>query len=105
MVDRKEKGHEPSLQVPTHPSKMAMPSKKIPKEDPKLLVPWVYDLGLWMLSILTDTFFREVFPRGAWRVPRRGPVILVAAPHANQFVDPILLMRVVRAEAKRRISF
>jgi glycerol-3-phosphate O-acyltransferase / dihydroxyacetone phosphate acyltransferase len=84
---------------------MATPSKKIPKEDPKLLVPWVYDLGLWMLSILTDTFFREVFPRGAWRVPRRGPVILVAAPHANQFVDPILLMRVVRAEAKRRISF
>ena len=84
---------------------MATPSKKVPKEHPKLLVPWVYDLGLWLLSILTDTFFREVSPRGAWRVPRRGPVILVAAPHANQFVDPILLMRVVRAEAKRRISF
>jgi glycerol-3-phosphate O-acyltransferase / dihydroxyacetone phosphate acyltransferase len=84
---------------------MATPSKTLPKEDPKLLVPWVYDLGLWFLSILTDTFFREVFPRGAWRVPRRGPVILVAAPHANQFVDPILLMRVVRQEAKRRISF
>ena len=84
---------------------MATPSKKIKKEDPKLLVPWIYDFGLWLLSILTDTFFREVFPRGAWRVPRRGPVILVAAPHANQFVDPILLMRVVRQEAKRRISF
>jgi glycerol-3-phosphate O-acyltransferase/dihydroxyacetone phosphate acyltransferase len=84
---------------------MATPSKTIPKEDPKLLIPWVYDLGLWFLSILTDTFFREVFPRGAWRVPRRGPVILVAAPHANQFVDSILLMRVVRQEAKRRISF
>lgn len=79
--------------------------KKLPKEEPKLLLPWVYDLGLWLLSILTDTFFREVFPRGAWRIPRRGPVILVAAPHANQFVDPILLMRVVRQEAKRRISF
>jgi glycerol-3-phosphate O-acyltransferase / dihydroxyacetone phosphate acyltransferase len=85
---------------------MATLSKKLPKEDPpKLLLPWVYDLGLWFLSILTDTFFREVFPRGAWRVPRRGPVILVAAPHANQFVDPLLLMRVVRQEAKRRISF
>ena len=84
---------------------MATSSKAMKDGDRKLLVPWVYDLGLWFLSILTDTFFREVFPRGAWRIPRRGPVILVAAPHANQFVDPILLMRVVRQEAKRRISF
>jgi glycerol-3-phosphate O-acyltransferase/dihydroxyacetone phosphate acyltransferase len=25
-----------------------------------------------------------VHPRGAWRVPKKGPIILVAAPHANQ---------------------
>lgn len=48
------------------------------------MVPAVYDLVLWVLSILVDLFFREVHPRGSWRIPRRGPVIFVAAPHANQ---------------------
>ena len=53
----------------------------------KNLVPminWVYDLILWVMSVLVDLFFREVHPRGSWKVPRRGPVIFVAAPHANQ---------------------
>lgn len=68
------------------------------------LIPWVYDLLLWMLSILVDLFFREVHPRGTWRIPRKGPVIFVAAPHANQFVDSLILMRVLRLEAHRRIS-
>ena len=45
---------------------------------------WVYDVFLWTLSILVDLFFREVHPRGSWKVPRRGPLIFVAAPHANQ---------------------
>lgn len=45
---------------------------------------WVYDAFLWTLTILVDLFFREVHPRGSWKVPRRGPVIFVAAPHANQ---------------------
>jgi glycerol-3-phosphate O-acyltransferase/dihydroxyacetone phosphate acyltransferase len=45
---------------------------------------WVYDVFLWTMSILVDLFFREVHPRGAWKIPRRGPVIFVAAPHANQ---------------------
>jgi len=45
---------------------------------------WVYDIFLWTFSILVDLFFREVHPRGAWKVPRRGPLIFVAAPHANQ---------------------
>jgi glycerol-3-phosphate O-acyltransferase / dihydroxyacetone phosphate acyltransferase len=49
-----------------------------------LIVPWVYDMVLWLLSISVDLFFREVHPRGAWKVPRKGPVIVVAAPHANQ---------------------
>ena len=34
--------------------------------------------------VLVDLFFREVHPRGSFRIPRRGPVIFVAAPHANQ---------------------
>ena len=57
-------------------------SRKDPHFQP--LIGWVYDLVLWTFSILIDLFFREVHPRGSWKVPRRGPVILVAAPHANQ---------------------
>ncbi|KAI9806129.1 MAG: hypothetical protein M1833_004536 [Piccolia ochrophora] len=73
----------------------------------KILAPmnnWLYDLILWTMSVLVDLFFREVHPRGAWKIPRRGAIIFVAAPHANQFVDPLILMRTVRREAHRRIS-
>lgn len=45
---------------------------------------WKYDSFLWTLSILVDLFFREVHPRGSWKVPRKGPILFVAAPHANQ---------------------
>jgi len=48
------------------------------------MINWVYDLILWTLSILIELFFREVHPRGSWKVPRAGPVIFVVAPHANQ---------------------
>jgi glycerol-3-phosphate O-acyltransferase/dihydroxyacetone phosphate acyltransferase len=53
----------------------------------KTLVPmnnFAYDLLLWIMSVLVDLFFREVHPRSSWRIPRKGPVIFVAAPHANQ---------------------
>ncbi|RKF53115.1 putative acyltransferase [Golovinomyces cichoracearum] len=66
---------------------------------------WVYDIFLWTFSILIDLFFREVHPRGSWKVPRKGPIILVAAPHANQFVDPLILMRTLRTECHRRAAF
>ncbi|KAG0633632.1 hypothetical protein HOY80DRAFT_929849 [Tuber brumale] len=69
------------------------------------MVNWLYDLILWSFSILVDLFFREVHPRGAFRIPRRGPIIFVGAPHANQFVDPLILMRAVRLESRRRIAF
>jgi len=48
------------------------------------LIGWLYDLVLWSFSVLIDLFFREVHPRGSWKIPRRGPIIIVAAPHANQ---------------------
>jgi glycerol-3-phosphate O-acyltransferase/dihydroxyacetone phosphate acyltransferase len=68
---------------------------------------------------MLDVFFREIRSRGSYRIPRRGPVIFVAAPHANQatahhqcphvltlqFIDPLILMREARREAGRRISF
>ncbi|BFZ54820.1 Glycerol-3-phosphate/dihydroxyacetone phosphate acyltransferase [Savitreella phatthalungensis] len=72
---------------------------------PQGIVPWVYDLVLWSLSLLVDIFFREVRTRGSYKVPRRNPIIFVAAPHANQFVDPLLLMRSARLECSRRIQF
>ncbi|SPQ27010.1 64fd3533-9d87-4bd5-b3f9-bc5eb33b0371 [Thermothielavioides terrestris] len=65
---------------------------------------WKYDTFLWTLSVLVDLFFREVHPRGAWRVPRHGPVLFVAAPHANQFVDGLILQRTLKNEARRRVS-
>lgn len=66
---------------------------------------YVYDAFLWTFSILVELFFREVHPRSSWKVPREGPVIFVCAPHANQFVDPLILMRVVKKETGRRIHF
>ncbi|KAF2867032.1 hypothetical protein BDV95DRAFT_503872 [Massariosphaeria phaeospora] len=64
---------------------------------------YVYDAFLWVFSILVELFFREVHPRSSWKIPKEGPVIFVCAPHANQFVDPLILMRVVRKESRRRI--
>ncbi|KAI9654455.1 MAG: hypothetical protein M1831_005421 [Alyxoria varia] len=70
----------------------------------KHMSTWTYDLLLWVFSIVVDLFFREVHPRSSWKIPRTGPVLFVGAPHANQFVDPLILMRVVKTEARRRIS-
>ncbi|KAL1588769.1 hypothetical protein WHR41_02575 [Cladosporium halotolerans] len=65
----------------------------------------VYDIFLWVFTIVVDLFFREIHPRSTWRIPRKGPILFVAAPHANQFVDPLILMRTVRHDARRRIAF
>lgn len=65
----------------------------------------LYDVIMWMFSVIFDCFFREIRPRGAFRLPKKGAVIFVAAPHANQFVDPMILMNQVKREANRRISF
>ena len=62
----------------------APPRRRGKKKGNDLQKPWLYDFVLWSLSILIDLFFREVHPRGSWKIPKTGPVILVAAPHANQ---------------------
>ncbi|KIV97855.1 hypothetical protein PV10_01559 [Exophiala mesophila] len=80
-------------------------SRPARKRRQRRQIKWLYDLVLWAMSVLIDLFFREVHPRGAWKVPRKGPIILVAAPHANQFVDSLVLMRILKTEAKRRISY
>ncbi|CDK28151.1 unnamed protein product [Kuraishia capsulata CBS 1993] len=74
-------------------------------EEPSLLRKFLYDLVLWIFTVVFDCFFREIRPRGAFRLPRSGPIIFVAAPHANQFVDPIILMGQVKNETNLRISF
>ncbi|KAK4154975.1 hypothetical protein C8A00DRAFT_32245 [Chaetomidium leptoderma] len=75
-----------------------------PPKELNPVSPWKYDSFLWIMSLLADFFFREVHPRGAWKVPRHGPVLFVAAPHANQFVDALILQRTLRMESKRRVS-
>ncbi|CAG8482124.1 10324_t:CDS:2 [Paraglomus occultum] len=61
----------------------------------------LYDLVVLFFSVVLDIFFREIRPRGSHKIPVEGPVIFVAAPHANQFVDPLILMR----HCCRRVSF
>jgi glycerol-3-phosphate O-acyltransferase/dihydroxyacetone phosphate acyltransferase len=75
-----------------------------PLNHPRL-VPWIYDLLLHVFSACLNIFFREVYPRSTWRIPKRDAVIVVAAPHANQFVDSVLLMRILKQHAGRRVSF
>ncbi|KAF7558945.1 hypothetical protein G7046_g5215 [Stylonectria norvegica] len=78
--------------------------KKQQKKELYPMVNWKYDLFLYTVGNIVDMFFREVVPRGAWRVPQTGPVLFVAAPHANQFVDALILQRTLRHEANRRLS-
>jgi len=48
----------------------------------------IYDFVSFFFTIMLDIFFREIRPRGAHKIPQKGPVIFVAAPHANQVLNP-----------------
>ncbi|RKO98912.1 hypothetical protein CXG81DRAFT_15285, partial [Caulochytrium protostelioides] len=61
----------------------------------------VYRLAAAFLGLLLSVFFREVKTRGAYKIPKTGPVIFVAAPHSNQFVDPVVLFQ----HCNREIGF
>ena len=69
------------------PSNMA--SKK--KKEIGYMNKYVYDAFLWTFSVLVELFFREVHPRGSWKVPKEGPVLFVCAPHANQASSQVSL--------------
>ena len=60
-----------------------------------------YGLVIQFFTILRKIFFRDVIIRGSHNIPSSGPVIFVAAPHANQFVDPMILS----STCARTISF
>ncbi|EGO18598.1 hypothetical protein SERLADRAFT_443932 [Serpula lacrymans var. lacrymans S7.9] len=64
-----------------------------------------YDTALTFWKMVTQIFFREIRPRGAFHIPRDGPVIFVGAPHSNQFLDPLLLSLEVYRETHRRVQF
>ncbi|CEH17773.1 GLYCEROL-3-PHOSPHATE O-ACYLTRANSFERASE 1 [Ceraceosorus bombacis] len=66
-----------------------------------------FDIALLFWRIVINVFFRSIQPRGAWKIPRpnEGPVIFVAAPHHNQFLDPLLLASEVRRGSGRRVAF
>ncbi|TFK92382.1 glycerol-3-phosphate O-acyltransferase [Polyporus arcularius HHB13444] len=63
----------------------------------------VYDAALVFWRMVTNIFFREVRPRGAFNIPREGPVIFVAAPHNNQFLDPLIIYQEVHRETRRHV--
>jgi len=54
--------------------------------------------------MIINIFFREIRPRGAFNIPREGAVLFICGPHANQFLDPLLLFSEVRKEAHRRVA-
>lgn len=62
----------------------------------------IYWLVRRLFVCLTGLFFREVTVYGQDRIPDAGGVIFVAAPHSNQFVDPMILMR---SSKGRKIRF
>jgi glycerol-3-phosphate O-acyltransferase/dihydroxyacetone phosphate acyltransferase len=57
-----------------------------------ILVTNPFPVLLLFIRFVLNVFFRELKVRGVHRVPLKGPVILAVAPHANQFVDPMMLV-------------
>ncbi|QLQ82021.1 hypothetical protein HG537_0G02750 [Torulaspora globosa] len=73
---------------------------------------WLFDCSLFILNVIFTIFFREIKVRGGHNVPGVGtPTLLVCAPHANQFIDPSLVMVTTRkllkdsAKRSRQVCF
>lgn len=65
-----------------------------------------YDAVTALLRLLLFVFFREVTVRGRYNLPPPGtPTLLVCAPHANQFVDPALVMAVTNNVGSQRDKY
>ena len=54
--------------------------------NPKLVIRGV-------LFTMAEVFFKDFDVAGKSRIPDDGPIILACAPHANQFVDPIVITK------------
>jgi 1-acyl-sn-glycerol-3-phosphate acyltransferase len=51
-----------------------------------------YDILKASFKVVTKIFFREVRTSGANSIPTDGPCIFLVAPHANQFIDPGMVL-------------
>jgi len=58
---------------------MASPIKHLQAKQ-----PLKFEAVMLFWRIITQIFFREIRPRGAFHIPRDDPVIFVGAPHHNQ---------------------
>lgn len=110
-----------TLQRPT--SSISEMSSKVIRAAKANKSSFSYHAAMVFFRIITQIFFREVRPRGAFHIPREGPVIFVAAPHNNQacteflissspsdllfaqMIDPLLLTLEVYRETHRHVSF
>ncbi|PRT57014.1 Glycerol-3-phosphate O-acyltransferase 1 [Wickerhamiella sorbophila] len=72
-------------------------------ETPPLI--WVYETVAFIFHLVFNIFFRKISRRGAFKIPRTGPIIFVAAPHANQFIDPMVVLIQILDAARRHVSF
>ncbi|KAK8813330.1 hypothetical protein WA158_002922 [Blastocystis sp. Blastoise] len=54
-----------------------------------------------IFTLLTKFFFKDITVNGKEKIPKKGPVILVCAPHANQFVDAMI----VSSQMPRKVYF
>lgn len=52
--------------------------------------------GSWLIRGLfwgvNKVFFREVIAKGTGDLPASGPILFVCGPHANQFIDPTVII-------------
>ncbi|KAI8812742.1 hypothetical protein BJ742DRAFT_673434, partial [Cladochytrium replicatum] len=55
----------------------------------------------WFFESVLYIFFREIRIRGLQNFPKSGPVLVVAGPHSNQFIDAIFLW----THTPRRVRF
>lgn len=97
-----------SLPIPIHrlvPTLVARVICRVFRSQNMMASNIAFDIALFFWRIIINLFFREIRPRSAWRVPTEGPVIFVAAPHHNQFLDPLLLASEVRRASGRRVAF
>lgn len=64
-----------------------------------LWATWVYisiPLSVMVTNLMylcVDLFFRDITSRNTFKVPTKAPVLFVCAPHSNQLLDPIVVMR------------
>lgn len=57
-----------------------MADPKVSKRHSRVIT----EIALVLWHMITRVFFREIRLRGAFNIPRDGPVIFVGAPHSNQ---------------------